>query len=176
MMRHAAMFGLGAAVLSGCATVGGGAKVSGTATAAQQAALFDRIKSLEGTWVSKDDKGQEHTSSVFAVSSSGSVVREIMLPGTKQEMTNVYHMDGPTLVMTHYCAMGNQPRMRAAAGDPNVIDMKFDSVTNLHAADEAYMGSMRLTFLDANHIKTDWTSFQGGKEQPHAEFELWRKR
>jgi hypothetical protein len=176
MKRGSAVIGMWVLVLGGCATSGGGAKVSGTASAAQQAALFDRVKSLQGTWISKDDKGQEHTASTFAVSSNGSIVREVMLPGSDHEMTNVYHMDGPTLVMTHYCAMGNQPRMRATAGNPNVIDMKFDSVTNLRSADEGYMGSMRLTFIDANHIKTDWTSYQDGKAQSPMHFELWRKQ
>src|SRR5205807_1359748 len=128
------------------------------ASTAQQAVLFDRVKTLQGAWVVKDDKGQEHPASTFAVSSDGSIVREIMLPGTEHEMTNVYHMDGPTLVMTHYCAMGNQPRLRAVAGDPNVIDLKFDSVTNLSGPGESYMGDMKLVFVDANHIKTDWVS------------------
>jgi len=53
---------------------------------------------------------------------------------TDHEMTNVYHMDGPTLVMTHYCAAGNQPRLRAASGTSGTIDFKTDSVTNWTAA------------------------------------------
>ncbi len=36
-----------------------------------------------------------------------------MYPGMEHEMTNMYTLDGNTLVMTHYCAGGNQPRMRA---------------------------------------------------------------
>ena len=149
-------------IVGGCASSGGGnAKLAGRATDAQRSALFDRVKTLQGTWVAKDDKGQEHTVALFALSSSGSVVREIMLPGSEQEMTNVYHMDGPTLVMTHYCAMGNQPRLRAVAGDPNVIDLKFDSVTNLQGSE--YMGGLKITFKD-------------GKAQPHAMFALTRKK
>ena len=176
--------------LAGSAT-SGQARVAAKATPAQQAALFDRVKTLQGTWVGKDDKGQEHVASTFTVSSAGSIVREVMLPGSDHEMTNVYHMDGPTLVMTHYCAMGNQPRMRASiqppsreiidplaapGGYPYVIDLKFDSVTNLHDSGEPYMGGMKLVFVDADHVKTDWTSYQDGKAQPHTTFEMWRKK
>ncbi len=173
-MVRIAILGVAGAALCGCAA--SGTKVAGAATPAQQAALLDRIKSLQGTWVSKDDKGQEHTSSTFAVSSNGSIVREVMMPGSSHEMTNIYHMDGPTLVMTHYCAIGNQPTMRATAGDPNAIDFKFDSVSNLHSAGDMYMGSMKLTFVDADHIRTEWTSYQGGKAQPPTMFALSRQK
>jgi cyclopropane fatty-acyl-phospholipid synthase-like methyltransferase len=159
---------------AGCA---GGARVAGTATDQQRAVLFDRVKSLEGTWVMKDEKGQEYIASVFKVSSSGSVVREIMFPGSDHEMTNVYHMDGPTLVMTHYCAGGNQPRMRAVAGDPNTINLKFDSVTNLRSSDEQYMGGLVITLVSADYVKADWTSYQRGKDElPHAVFEMHRQK
>lgn len=176
MNRAALISGLLIAIVAaGCA--GGRARVAGTATDQQRAVLFDRVRSLEGTWVMKDEKGQEHIASVFKVSSSGSVVREIMFPGTAHEMTNVYHMDGPTLVMTHYCAGGNQPRMRAIAGDANTIHLKFDSVTNLGSADQVYMGGMVMTFVSADHVTADWTSYQGGKEiLPHTVFELHRQK
>lgn len=161
-------------VAAGCA---GGARVAGTATDQQRAALFDRVKSLEGTWVMKDEKGQEQIASVFRVSSGGSVVREIMFPGADHEMTNIYHMDGPTLVMTHYCSAGNQPRMRAAAGDTDTIHLKFDSLTNLRSADQVYMGGMVMTFVSPDQVTTDWTSYQGGKEiLPHTVFKLHRQK
>ena len=41
----------------------------------------------------------------------GSAVTETLFPGTAHEMMSVYHMDGDDLVLTHYCAGGNQPRM-----------------------------------------------------------------
>ncbi len=147
------------------------------ATPDQQAKLLDRIKSLAGTWESTDEKGSTHTSSVISVTSSGSAVREIMLPGTPHEMTNMYTMDGPTLVMTHYCAMGNQPHMRSttASGD-NQIAFAFDGVSNLAAANQLYMGQLTITFVDNDHIRQEWKSFKGGVPADHtATFELTRK-
>ncbi|MEZ6019293.1 MAG: hypothetical protein R3F17_04090 [Planctomycetota bacterium] len=42
-------------------------------------------------------------------------MREIMFPGQPFEMTNVYRLDGNDLCVTHFCAVGNQPQMRATA-------------------------------------------------------------
>lgn len=78
--------------------------------------LLGKVKTLEGEWTLTGPDGQPG-SIVFKTSSAGSVVRETMFPGQPHEMTNVYHMDGPTCVVTHYCAAGNQPRMRAAKLD-----------------------------------------------------------
>jgi hypothetical protein len=138
-------------------------KVASPAAASDRAALIDRVKTLAGTWESTGPDGTA-VASVFTVGSGGSAVREVMMPGTPQEMTNMYTMDGPTMVMTHYCAMGNQPHMRAHAGsDPKVIRLESDGVSGLKSAEEEYMGAVTLTFVDADHLKADWQQFQGGK-------------
>jgi hypothetical protein len=161
--------------LGGCACQhcgNGEAAVVAEASGTEREA-FEKLKSLAGTWEAQTPEGPG--TSVFSVGSGGSSVREVMLPGTDHEMTNMYHLDGDTLVMTHYCAVGNQPRMRArGVTDPNVIDFKFDSVTNRTSKDQLYMGSMKLTIVDADHIKQEWTSY-GGDHGPVA-FELTRKK
>ena len=48
----------------------------------------------------------------FKTSAAGTVVMETMNPGTGHEMINMYHVDGDDLLLTHYCAGNNQPRMR----------------------------------------------------------------
>jgi hypothetical protein len=148
------------------------------ATEAQKAVLLERVKQLRGTWEMVDEHGKPAGQIVYAVSSNGSAVREVMFPGSDEEMTNVYHMDGPTLVMTHYCAAGNQPRMRAAPGGPaDPIDLRFDGVSNLRQADEMYMGRMKLTIADRDHIRQEWWSYRSGKEDlaHHVAFDLKRK-
>lgn len=147
------------------------------ATDAQRADLLDSMKSLEGEWTMVDDKGNTLTAAVFSVSSSGSVVREIMFPGQPHEMTNVYHMDGPSMVVTHYCAGGNQPRMRARAdSDPAVIVFERDGVSNLTKPEESYMGGLTLNRKDADTLTAHWTSYVGDKESGVVDFELKRKR
>ncbi len=148
------------------------------ATVAQKAALIDRVKSLAGTWESTDEKGEAHVSSVYSVSSSGSVVRQIMLPGSPHEMTNMYHMDGPSMVMVHYCAMGNQPHLRAAAtgSAPDRIELKSDGVTNRTAADQPYMAQLTIIFKDADHIREEWRTYENGSLGSGTNFDLTRRK
>lgn len=139
--------------------------------------LFDQIKSLAGEWTSKDENGKTMTASVFTVTASGSAVREVMMPGTAYEMTNVYHLDGSSVVMTHYCAQGNQPRLRATPGKPGEIVFAFDSVTNLADAHTTYMGGLTLKMKDKDHLTADWASIKDGvTDKNHAVFELTRKK
>ena len=50
--------------------------------------------------------------STYRVTAAGSAVMEVLFPGTDHEMVTVYHQDGDDLILTHYCAAGNQPRMK----------------------------------------------------------------
>src|SRR5262249_37029477 len=163
--------------LAACATTQPGHVSTVPAASDQQKGqLFGQVSKLAGTWEMKDDKGQNQVATVYAVTAGGSAVREVMFPGGAHEMTNLYHMDGPTLVMTHYCAAGNQPRMRASCGPKaNVLDFQFDSVTDLHNANDHYMGQMRLTIVDNDHIKQEWYSFADGKMGAPMTFDLTRK-
>ncbi|HYE03669.1 MAG TPA: hypothetical protein VD963_10595 [Phycisphaerales bacterium] len=175
-MRWNVRAGGACVALAGMLLGGGGCSVHSESTAVSETppsvppvvhdgAALERVKSLAGEWESAKEPGTP--ASVYAVSSGGSVVREIMFPGTDHEMTNVYHMDGPDLVMTHYCAMGNQPRMRARGGarpsDGGAIHFRTDGVTNLLPQHKGYMGEMRLVFLGPDRLRQEWRSVQNGR-------------
>jgi hypothetical protein len=148
-----------------------------SAAAPEQEAMFNQIKGLAGKWSVKGSDANMKGEIDFAVSSNGSIVRETMFPGTPHEMTNVYHLDGPSVVMTHYCAMGNQPRMRATTGDKAQIAFHCDSVTNMTSPTEMYMGEMTLTFKDKDHVSENWRHTKDGKIAPAADaFEMTREK
>lgn len=158
-------------VLTGCSATQQ-QRIVQPATAQEKSALLERVKSLAGTWEGTAPDGSVGTTT-YTVTSNGTAVREIMLVGTPHEMTNMYTMDGNELLMTHYCAMGNQPHMRAipeiAYGNlPNRIVFKSAGVSNLTAPDEMYMGEMTIEFIDANHIKQHWQSLKNGKPAEHS--------
>lgn len=157
---------------TGCATVR--AQAVGTPDAATTAA-FDRLKTLAGTWEAPDEKGVKSVVSVITVSSNGSAIREVMLPGTPNEMTNMYHLDGSSIMVTHYCAMGNQPRMRCRSSDGTTFSFAFDGITNMAGKDDNPMASLILEIKDANHMSQTWDNLKPGADA-HAVFELSRKR
>ncbi len=136
-------------------------------------ALFDEVKKLEGRWVG-DSK--DHPCDVtYKVTSGGSVLVETAAMGNHGEMITVYHPDGEDLALTHYCTIGNQPHMRASKDQkPGQIKFAGDGGTNMKP-DDKHMHSMTLTFVDADHIRQEWTLFDGGKEQAVVTLNLTRK-
>lgn len=140
-------------------------------------ALLDSVKALEGRWEEAGPDGKPQVTE-FKVSSNGSVVREIMFPGTPHEMTNVYRLDGNALALTHYCSMGNQPEMRATAREGNKLRFSLVSVADLEAPDEMYMGELTLEFVDADHVNEHWRSFAEGVAKPEhaADLTLTRRK
>ncbi|HZE95542.1 MAG TPA: hypothetical protein VE981_00800 [Planctomycetota bacterium] len=136
--------------------------------------LFDQMKKLEGHWVS-DSK--EHAADVtYKLSSGGSILVETASMANQAEMITIYHPDGESLALTHYCMLGNQPHMKAAKDQkPGSIRFEGDGGTNMKPEDK-HMHSLTVTFVDADHLKQDWALFDGGKEQTVVTIVLTRKK
>ena len=137
--------------------------------------LFTTISALEGTWQRSDPTGATSTTE-FALSSGGSVVVETMFPGTEHEMTNIYSLDGNSLLMTHYCAGGNQPTMRATAMAGNELSFRSEGVRDLNAPDEPYMGAMTLVFLADGTVEQRWIGMKEGAPEPGHEMTFKLRR
>jgi hypothetical protein len=126
---------------------------------------FEKMKTLEGTWLAADENGKPTSQvvSIIKVTAGGSVIHETEFPGQPQEMVSVYTVDGPDLVMTHYCVLGNQPRLKADPESPaNQIRFEFAGGSNLDPAKDKHMHSVTLTFVDENHFEIKGVGWQGG--------------
>jgi hypothetical protein len=85
------------------------------------------------------------------------------------------HMDGGRLLLTHYCAAGNQPRMQASASpDGKTITFNFLDATNLASPEAGHMHRVVFTFVDASHHIEQWQFTDHGK-QIVERFELQKK-
>lgn len=190
--------------------------------------MMDAVKLMAGEWEMTDETGTQQLALSSRLIAAGNVLCETMFPGSDHEMVNMYHLDNGSLVVTHYCAIGNQPRMvytPAAAGSsgtgaaagghdahgghdanathatgasggsaghaahaeggseapaltyPIQIEFKFKDCTNLKDANAMYMGGLKVTLTDENHLVQEWTHYANGKanteESPR--FELVRK-
>jgi hypothetical protein len=141
-------------------------------------AEFARLRTLTGTWLLADESGQptENVGSVFKVVSQGHSIQETMFPGTAEEMVNMYYRDGAATEMVHYCAAGNQPRVRIrATGDPNVLSLEFVDVSNLESADAEHMHAGRYIWEGSDQLRTEWVSWKAGKAAGTTEFRLVRQ-
>src|SRR5256714_10487123 len=126
---------------------------------------FDRMKKLAGTWLAadKDGKPTDQVVSIIKVTAGGSAVHETLFPGQPQEMVSIYTVDGPDLVMTHYCVLGNQPRMKADPKSPaNQICFRFAGGANLDPTKDKHMHAATLTIVDDGHIEIAGVGWEGG--------------
>lgn len=126
--------------------------------------VLERIKTLAGEWEGTASGVKGETS--FQVVSAGSAVMNILRSAGESDMVTMFHSDGPDVMVTHYCSVGNQPRMVARRGtDPNVIVFEFKDVTNLANPAAPHMRGLTLTIIDATHHTQTWTFRQDGKDQ-----------
>jgi len=126
---------------------------------------FEKLKKLEGTWLAADTSGAatDQVTSIIKVTAGGSAVHETLFPGQPQEMISVYTVDGPDLVLTHYCVLGNQPRLKADAKSPSdTIRFQFAGGSNLDPTKDKHMHSSTLTIVDDNHIEVAGVGWQDG--------------
>lgn len=130
---------------------------------------FATIKSLKGDWHGPAAmKGMPPSHSIFRVTAGGSAVEEIIFPGAPMEMLSVYHMDKGNLLMTHYCAIGNQPRMKfnPKKSTPQELVFDFDGGTNFNPRRDKHMHSLTLKVLSKSKIAASGTSWTNGKQDP----------
>jgi hypothetical protein len=137
---------------------------------------LERFKQLEGNWAGKggDGKDAHEVKVAYKVTSAGSAVVET-IDSEHGEMITVIHEDGDALALTHYCALGNQPRMKADhASDGKSVAFKFTGASNLKSEKDMHMHNVTYTFVDKDTLKAEWTSYMDGKEGGTMVMELKR--
>lgn len=159
-----------AAALAACASTPSGSPE-------RAAAQFERLKSLAGEWVVVNDSGDvpAGTEVRYRVTGGGSALVETIMPGTEHEMVSVYHTEKGRLVMTHYCAAGNQPRMAArnGAGDERIV-FEFTGGANVDEQRGLYMSRAEFDFVSPARVDASWTAVVDGKVDHVARFKLVR--
>ena len=137
---------------------------------------FALIKALAGEWEGKTSEGKPVQLSYEVVSQGSAVLETLNTPG-EMDMVSVYHADGDSILMTHYCAANNQPRMRArvTSPDPREIVFKFVDAANLSSPGEGHMTGLTLTIQDPDHISQSWTWSGEGGGKPEV-FRFQRKQ
>ncbi len=114
---------------------------------------------------------------VYHVTSAGSAVSETIDPGGQEEMVTMITKDGENLALTHYCAAGNQPHMKASDSDTgNVVAFKFINADNMASDQDMHMHNVTYTFVDKDTVKADWTMYVKGKPGATVTFNMKRKK
>jgi len=150
--------------------------LSTTAVFAQSDAQksFDQLKSLAGSWEGKNSQGQPVQVSYRMTAGGSALMSEIN--GHGEDMISMIHLDGANrLLLTHYCAVGNQPRMLASASpDGKTITFNFVDATNLDTPQSGHMDHLVIAMLDPKHHTEEWNFTDHGKQTKEV-FDLTRK-
>jgi hypothetical protein len=131
------------------------------------AGAFERLKALEGTWAGPGPEDRRATST-FELVANGTVLiehyRNPAMPGGGHMMT-AYHLDGPDLLLTHYCIAKNQPTLRAARFDPAAGEVQFEFVraSNLSGPSAGHMRRAKYRIADRDQFTTEWEFFEKGQ-------------
>lgn len=126
-------------------------------------AAFDRLRTLVGEWEAKTDNGKAiHITYELIAGGSALVEREVV---ENMPMETVYHLDGSRLLLTHYCMLGNHPRMQARKFDPATGELAFEflDVTNLADPGAAHMHNVMMRIADKDHLMSQWQLFEAGQ-------------
>ena len=124
---------------------------------------FEKLKTLAGEWEARDgvSYGGKPIRISYKVVSQGSGVMETYTQVGVDiiEMVTVYHLDGDNLVLTHFCAVNNQVRLRAEPLVEGAKELRFAFVdaTNLSVSHKDVMNNLVITFQDRDHFTQAWT-------------------
>jgi len=133
-----------------------------TTNAVDAGVAFSRLKALVGEWDVDSSRGKTH--SRFELIAGGSVLLERFTEPGGQEMLTAYHLDGNTLVLTHYCMAGNQPHMVADKfnGASGELDFAFAGGSNITPG-AGHMHDVAYHLASNDHFEAKWDFVEAGK-------------
>ncbi|MBI3544877.1 MAG: hypothetical protein HY075_16515 [Deltaproteobacteria bacterium] len=139
---------------------------------------FDTLKTLVGTWEGTSTmEGKEEKFNVeYKLTSGGTALEERTMIGSPGEMVTMYHKSGKTLAVTHFCALGNQPMMPLKKATDKSLAFEMTKPLGISSLKEMHMHAVKLTFVDADTVKQDWTNYMNGKTGESVAFTLKRKK
>lgn len=148
---------------------------------------FDFFTRLNGEWSAKTvtvpagtpkEKGETKDSMIaYETVANGSTVMGTYYKGSPMQMIDMIHQDGPdNLRLTHYCAVGNQPRMKFIKSDEaGVIQFAFDGGSNMNVESDGHVHDARIKLLDKDNFEVETRLWSGGKHAMTTYFSISRK-
>jgi len=155
-------------VLSFVLAFGGAALAPAGAETPADPAVYERIKSLAGSWSGRmeDPLSGPPVTVRYEVVSAGKAVIEYQNPGQSFEMVTVYYLADGKLRATHYCGAGNQPAYKLGGDSTaDLVQLAFDGGTGFDPAHDGHVRQGEIRFIAPDRIEHRWFHFVGPKEQ-----------
>ncbi len=129
-------------------------------------AAYEKLKALEGEWNGQSTKGWTDRATVRAIAGGSAVLHTSFDAHPNETMATLIHLDGPRLLLTHYCVAKNQPRLVATeiADDGRSMTFEFLDGTNMTSRNVGHMDRVVFRFVDEDNYTSRWMWYQDGKE------------
>jgi hypothetical protein len=133
-------------------------------TFADSTGALAKLHRLVGEWEAKTTSGSIIRVSYRAIAGDSALVESFRTASGRETLT-IYHADGPNLIATHYCAQGNQPRLRLdSASTTTTLEFVFYDATNLLDSSASHLTRLRLQLRDADHFDKTEVYSEVGKD------------
>lgn len=148
---------------------------------------FEFFIHLDGTWKSQTvtvpvgtdrEKGETRESEIsYQTLANSTTVMGTYFKGSPMQMIDMIHQDGPDMVrLTHYCAVGNQPRMKFIPSEkPGVIQFAFDGGSNMDVEVDGHVHDTKLTIVNKNKFEVETRLWNAGKHAMTTYFSVTRE-
>jgi hypothetical protein len=147
--------------------------IAAPAFASDATTAFEKLKTLQGSWAGKAPDGRAVQISNRLTSGGSVLMSEVQGP---ENMVTMIHLDGDRLMLTHYCAMGNQPRMVGTISpDGQTITFDFLDATNLSSRD-GHLQRIVFNLVDSDHHTENWEFKMADGKQTNDSIDLKRTK
>lgn len=155
-------------VLAGALLVACGAAPLGP-RALEDADAFDHLSAITGAWQSTSDAGT--VTADYALVSRGSALVETWVTASGTRTLTVYHPDHSTVLLTHYCAQGNQARLRLTEASATRFRFEREDATNV-LPEQSILTVLVLSLEDGALVRTEtYVDGEGTPEESVTRFE-----
>jgi hypothetical protein len=114
---------------------------------------FDKLKTLAGTWHGTYEGGPVQVS-LRVTSMGNAILHEMKGRGPENPITMLY-LDGDRLLLTHYCDVGDRPRMVGMISpDGKTITFNFLDVAG--STQQGHMQSAVFSLIEADNHSETW--------------------
>jgi hypothetical protein len=111
---------------------------------------FASLQSLVGQWIGESQNGQTvHVT--YSRHAHDSVLMEHWELRSTDALT-LYHLDGETVMATHYCPLCNQPRLDLVDADGMSFRFACVGATNLKSPEDEHQHAFEIRLIDETHF------------------------
>ncbi len=129
---------------------------------------FQALKSLVGSWQGQTPAGRTLVVDYRLVANDTVLVETWTLAPGRESLT-LYFMDNGVLVATHYCPLGNQPRLELVSTvDAGRMTFAFRSATNLPDPAAAHQDGFEMRLMGADRLWRSESYVEGGEIEVEA--------